>query len=56
MIEGVDFTESYSPVAGICSRRIIVEIASEEGLIFWYQTSPMPFIIPFYPNLHKYSI
>ena len=35
MIEGVDFTVSYSPVAGIRSLRIIIGIASSEGLIIF---------------------
>ena len=35
MLEGVDFTVSYAPVAGIHSIRIIIAIASEEGLIIF---------------------
>ena len=35
MLEGVDFTVSYSPVAGISSFRIIVTIAYEEILILF---------------------
>ena len=35
MIEGVDFTMSYAPVAVISSLRIIVEIYSVEGIILF---------------------
>ena len=35
MLEGVDFTVSYSPVAGIRSLCIITEIASAEGLVLF---------------------
>ena len=36
MIEGVEFTVSYAPVAGICSICIIIEIVSAEGLIIFF--------------------
>ena len=32
MLEGVDFTVSYAPVAGIRPLRITIELASTEGL------------------------
>ena len=35
MLEGVDFTVSYTRVAGIRSLRIIIEIAYAEGLIIF---------------------
>ena len=35
MLEGVDFTVSYKPVAGICSLCIITVITSAEGLIIF---------------------
>ena len=35
MIEGVEFTVSYEPVAGIRSLCIITAIASAEGLILF---------------------
>ena len=35
MLEGFDFTVSYEPVTGIRYFRIIIEIASVEGLIIF---------------------
>ena len=35
MIERVYFTVSYAPVADICSLRIIIEIASTEGIVIF---------------------
>ena len=52
MLEGVDFTVSYSPVDDIRSLCIIIAIISTEGLIFSC-TSTMSFRIPFYPTLLK---
>ena len=35
VLEGVDFTLSYSPVDGISSLHILIAIASEEGLVIF---------------------
>ena len=35
VLEGVDFSVSYAPVAGIFSLHIIISIASAEGLILF---------------------
>ena len=43
--------ESYAPVATIISLRIIIAIASAEGLIFFPWTFPMPSKIIFFPIL-----
>ena len=56
MIEVVNFTVSYAPVAGIIYLWILISISSEEGLIFLSWSSPIPFRIRFYPTLHKYPI
>ena len=57
MKEGVDFTVSYAPVAGICSLQIIISIASAEGLILFVLDISNAFQnIIYYLTLQKESI
>ena len=56
MIEVVEFTVSYAPVAGIRSLCIIIAISYAEGLILLSWTSPIRFGILSYPTLQKQSI
>ena len=50
MLEVVDFTVSYEPVAGIRSLCITTEIASAEGLILFVLDIPNAFQNTILPN------
>ena len=51
MIEGVDFTVSYAPLAGILSLCIIIAIASAEGLNIFFLDISNVFHNTILPNL-----
>ena len=56
MIEGVDFTVSYTPGTGIKSLRIIITIVSAEDILIFKLEYLMNYIILFYSDRKKWFI